>query len=325
MAKTSNFSRITLEQKEYLRGLRAIFVMAPRELSDKRLAELVKALLPLGNVVFGIAEEECVDGFEGQPQFRTLRLAAIEPLVAKVDSANVQHVLQPLQYAQANVDEVIRMLRPNKVMVIRGSYLYPFHRGSTCALLEKRGIPFEYVSPFVNEDEAKYFLHKINDELIDAADLVGESGDEQTMLGYARGIAKRSFDYSFQTGAVLAVKNTHKYEVIDAACNEVVPYQTYALLHGNAREDNRVPRQGDQTYYDTIHAEMNLLVRAMQRNIDFKGMSLFINMMPCPSCARTLVKTGLKEVVYQQVHSGGYALKLFNERGIATRRIPLEQ
>jgi deoxycytidylate deaminase len=191
------------------------------------------------------------------------------------------------------------------------------------ALLEKRGIPFEYVSPFVNEDEAKYFLHKINDELIDAADLVGESGDEQTMLGYAREIAKRSFDYSFQTGAVLATKNAHEYEVIDAACNEVVPYQTYALLHGNAREDNRVPRQGDQTYYDTIHAEMNLLVRAMKNGIRFEGKSLFINMMPCPNCARTLVNSGLSEVVYHEEHSGGYAVKIFEEAGIKTRKVEL--
>lgn len=314
MATEIAWTSFSEENKTKLRALKAVFIMAPREMSDSRLVQLVKENLTKGNVIFGVAEEPFVDGFSGQAHFRTQSLEPVLRLTGLIEKAKLAHTLQVLVYPQKAVDEVIRAIRPRRVVVVRGSYLHVFHRRTTYELLQKRGIPFSYVSPFTDENEAKMYGEAVLEEGVSH-----QSGDEQAMLDSVDDIAKNSFDYSFQTGAVLAEKAGAGYKLIGAACNEVVPYQTYAMHFGNSREDNLSPRH-DANHYDTIHAEMNLLVRTMKQGQVFEGKSLFINMMPCPSCARTLVKTGLKEVVYNEVHSDGYAVKLFEQAGVKTRK-----
>lgn len=314
MATELRWSNFSEDTKASLRASKAVFVMAPREMSDERLVQLVKENLSKGNVIFGVAEEEFVDGFSGQAHFRTEPLEPVLRLAELIEKAKLAHTLQILVYPQKDVNEVIRAVRPRRVVVVRGSYWHVFHRRTTYELLQKRGIPFEYVSPFTNEDEAKSYADAVPQE-----DISHAHGNEELMLDRVDDIAKYSFDYSFQTGAVLAEKAGAEYKLILAACNEVVPYQTYAMHFGNSREDNLSPRH-DANHYDTIHAEMNLLVKAMKNGETFEGKTLFINMMPCPSCARTLVKTGIKEVVYNEVHSDGYAVKLFEQAGIKTRK-----
>ncbi len=133
-------------------------------------------------------------------------------------------------------------------------------------------------------------------------------------------VAKGSFDHTFQTGTILAKKVKDRYEPILASFNKVVPYQTYALLHGSSREKHFSPPH-DTNHYDTIHAEMALLVEAHKKNISLKGMTLFVNLMPCPNCARTLAETDIAEVVYRIDHSEGYAADLLQKANKTVRRI----
>lgn len=325
MAIRFDFANIKTEDKAYLRGLHATLVIAPREMSEQRQKSLVKEVLANGNVVFGVAAEEYVDGFSGQPQFQTTPVEYIQRLALDIETAKLPHGMCVVRYHQEDVDDVIRAVRPNSVVVVRGSYLYPFHRSATFELMTKRGIPFRYVSPFVDEAEAKEYLAEHGFMTLEVTSKLRENDELRTeadVFAVVDAVAKQSYDYSFQTGAVLAeATENNGFKILDAACNEVVPYQTYALHFGNSREEHQSAHQGDAVHYDTIHAEMNLLVRAMQRGVTFTGKSLFINMLPCPNCARTLVKTGLQEVVYRRVHSDGYAVDLFEKSGIKTRRV----
>lgn len=305
--------------KQELRALHATFIAAPRSMSQARLVDLIKQELEKRHVVFGVAEEAYVDGFEGQAQFQTLPLSQVMPLAEKINQAGLPHKLIVLPYAQADVDDVIRLVRPNNVVLVRGSWHLVFHRRSTYALLVKRGIPYSFVSPFLHEQEAKDYLSAVEPK---GQSFRKRRGDKGAMLALAAEVARESYDYSFQTGAVLAEATSNGYTAVDAACNEVVPYQTYALHFGNSREDN-VAAVHDANHYDTIHAEVNLLVRAMKNGQTFEGKSLFINLLPCPSCARMLVMTGIAEVVYSVDHSDGYAVKLFEKAGIKTRKVEI--
>ena len=318
MQTSFNLQKLTDEDKEKLRSFKATFVMAPREMSEECFRKLVKDMLSKGNIICGVAEEDYVEGYEDQPQFKMIDSSVVSGLASTVAKAHLPHGLYVFTYPQKQLDEVIRAIRPNDVVVVRGSYKYPFHRKSTFDLLKRRNIPFRYVSPFSSEEDAKNYLRRIEPSLPEPEK--GIKGDEASMLMFVDKIAKRSFDYSFQVGAALADHDGDYYTLVDAAANEVVPYQTYALHHGNSRETHLSAHQ-DANHYDTIHAEMNLLVRGMSEGYDFKDKTLFLNMMPCPNCARTLSRSGLKEVVYREVHSGGYAVELFKKSGINIRRV----
>lgn len=299
-----------------LRAKRATLVLAPREMTQQRVKEIIKLALTRGDLIFGIAEEAYVSSFEGQPQFKMLDLKALQPIQQTIASANSPRNFSIITYPQSQTDDLIRSVRPNRVIVVRGSYSDSFHRLSTYKLLRRRNISFEYQSPFVNDGEAREYLTNIAKQLPKINDL---SGSAEDMMTLAKHIASRSFDY-VQVGAVIAEKTENGYKLLESACNEVIPFQAYAWHYGSSREDNLAGFH-DAYHYDTIHAEMNAFARLSNKNISLKGKSLFVSMMCCPNCARNLSVTELDEVIYADSHSEEYSEKLFEDSGIKVRRI----
>lgn len=310
-----DWSDIAFGSKRPLKGV-ATFVLAPRSVTDSRLSEIVKAYLPTGDVVFGVAKEKYVAGFEGQLAFRTLPAEPAEALARKVAAANVQHKLYILRYFQREVDYIVDKLQPKRAVLVNGSWHRAFHTRSTYYVLAKLGVPLEYISPFSDENEAENYVSQFPPVVPSA----GAAGDEKTMLMLAQVTARNSFDTTYQTGCILAKPHYKGYEVVTSGCNRVIPYQTFALHHGSTREQH-YSMPGDTNHYDTIHAEMDLLISTLRDGVDMTGHTLFITTLPCPNCARTLSQTGITEVVYESDHSDGYAVRFFDQCGIKTRRI----
>jgi deoxycytidylate deaminase len=92
------------------------------------------------------------------------------------------------------------------------------------------------------------------------------------------------------------------------------------MHHGNSREANISPPH-DLNHKDTVHAEVEILIKAGKDNIDLAGTTVFINLLPCPACARMFADTDIKELVYREDHSSGYAVKLLEVAGKKVRRI----
>lgn len=71
---------------------------------------------------------------------------------------------------------------------------------------------------------------------------------------------------------------------------------------------------------DTIHAEMNAILKVGNKD-DLKGAKLFIELMPCPWCAKVIAESGIGEVSCKLVHNGGHAAELFKEMGVRMKVI----
>ena len=142
------------------------------------------------------------------------------------------------------------------------------------------------------------------------------------MLELAGRAARQSYDYSFQTGVALgkAKPGAGNYQYLLSAYNRVVPYQTYAMHNGAARERYFSP-PNDLNHYDTVHAEAELFIHAQKQGIGLAGTTVFINLLPCPPCARMLSETDIAEVVYREDHSAGYAIKMLELAGKTVRRL----
>lgn len=305
------------DMKRIFRALRATFVLAPRELSQARLAQLLKTYLPKGNVLIGIARERYVLGFEDQPQFKMLTESDVEYLVGKVATSGSPNRVYTLIYPQREEIEVVRAIKPKHVVIVRGSYQYVFHRRPLYHVLNEKRIPFDLVTPFRDETEAKAYLTHATRNL---PKLKLTPGSEADMLELAHQAAANSFDYSMQVGCVVATKKITRYHPLVAADNSVVPYQTHALYAGNSREEHQSEAH-DSNYYDTIHAEMKALVRLSEIGESLHGKSLFVTMLPCPNCARALSQAGLSEIVYELDHSDGYAVQLLEQCGVKMRKV----
>jgi deoxycytidylate deaminase len=94
------------------------------------------------------------------------------------------------------------------------------------------------------------------------------------------------------------------------------------MHYGAAREIHFSPPH-DVNHYDTVHAEVELILQASRQKIGLKDTSFFINTLPCPMCARMLSQTDIKELVYQNDHSEGYAIKMLEACGKIVRRLVL--
>lgn len=311
-----DWSELAFGSKKPLRELDTVFIAAPREISTARFTQLIKEYLPKTNIIIGIAKEKYVDGFESQVQFKTLKVSSIQPIINKVTQAKTPHRVYTLHYFQRELPYILEKLKPQKALFINGSWKYLFHTRTEFYTLVKHNIPYELISPFVNEAEARSY------ETHHTVILQRPQGTftEHEMLSFAAEAAAASFDYGFQTGVVLGRKVKNKYDFLTSSFNKVVPYQTYAMHFGASREKHFSPMH-DLNHYDTYHAEVGLMIAAQKECIDLKDTTLFINLLPCPNCTRMFMGTDIAEVIYKEDHSSGYGVKMLELAGKTVRRI----
>jgi len=311
-----DWNELAFASKKPLNNLKATFIAAPREMSAARFTQLVKEYLPKGNIILGLAKENYVLGFEDQPQFRMLDVQTVQPIIDKVNNSPAKYKIATLAYNQRDLLHVITGLSIRRFIGVRGSWKYSFHTQPPYYALMKKGIPYELISPFASEEEAKEYAAKTKLLTPPTSGMY----DEREMLDIATQAAKQSYDYSFQTGVSLGRKKGKKYELLATAFNPVLPYQTYAMHFGASREVNFSPPH-DLNHYDTTHAEVELIIKAGREKINLKGTTLFINLLPCPACARMLSRTDIEEFVYTEDHSDGYAVKMLELTGKKVRRV----
>ncbi|HTJ72977.1 MAG TPA: deaminase [Verrucomicrobiae bacterium] len=321
-----DWSELAFKSKKPIRELDAIFIAAPRTITKRRFAQLVKRYLPLGNMVIGIAKEPYVLGFENQPQFTMLTLADIEEIIQKVNGSAAPHKIYTLSYFQREQKHLFEKTGFSRAIFINGSWKLMFHTSGTFYALVQAGLPYEQVSPFADEQEAREYEAALWPKLREQYEIhVNAPLSEAAMLEAAQTASCASYDHSYQTGVALGKKTAEgTYELIATAFNKVVPFQTYAWHYGPSREVNFSP-PGDLNHYDAVHAEVELIVKAAEEKINLKDTTLFINLLPCPSCARMFSETSIAEFVYSEDHSAGYAVQLLEKAGKTVRRVVPEK
>lgn len=305
-----DWNDLAFASKKPLNNLKPIFILAPRTLSLARFTQLVKQYLPQGNILLGIAKEDFVDGFNNQPQFKMQKLSELEQIITKVNAAKTPHKIAIINYFQRDTVHILQKLNLQKAILINGSWKFMLHTTPIFYALHQRKIPYELISPFTDKVEAQKF------ESLTQLAAVPQSGSfsAKQMLDIANTAATHSYDHTFQTGAALGKKDGAKYQLLATGFNKVVPFQTYAMLNGSSREANFSP-PNDQNHYDAIHAETDLLINVQKRKVDLKNTTLFINLLPCPACARALTQTDIANIVYQYDHSDGYGATMLQAAG----------
>jgi deoxycytidylate deaminase len=313
-----DWASLAFGNKKPVRSLRAIFIAAPRELSAKRFTQLVKAYLPQGNIVLGLAKEPYVTGLEEQPQFKMLRMNAVQAIIDKVNTSGSKHKIYTLKYFQRELPYILEKLTFSQVLLINGSWHHAFHNLPAFYALVSQDTPYNMLSPFADEPEAKVYESRIMKQIAPptATGIVSEAH----MMSLAGQAAKGSFDYNLQSGGTLGKKTGKGYKFLASSYNRVVPFQTYAMHYGASREKNFSPPH-DLNHYDTIHFEVQMLITAQKMKLGLTGTTLFASLMPCPACARMISQTDIAELVYGLDHSDGYAINMLEKAGKVVRRV----
>ena len=70
-----------------------------------------------------------------------------------------------------------------------------------------------------------------------------------------------------------------------------------------------------------VHAEQNAIIQAAKLGSSIEGATLYCTHQPCVLCAKMIVNAGINRVVYEEGYPDDFALKIFEEGGVALEQM----
>ncbi len=115
-------------------------------------------------------------------------------------------------------------------------------------------------------------------------------GWDEYFMGIAVLSAQRSKDNNTQVGACI-VNNEHK----------IVAVGYNGMPTGCSDDDMPWEREGktslDTKYPFVCHAELNAILNSNSASLS--GCTLYVTLFPCNECAKAIIQSGIKKIVYQ--------------------------
>ena len=109
---------------------------------------------------------------------------------------------------------------------------------------------------------------------------------DEYFMGVAMLAARRSKDPSTQVGACIVSQD-----------NIIISTGYNGMPKGCSDDEYPWEREGDVTKYPfVVHAELNAVLNANGR--DLRGSKLYVALFPCNECAKAIIQSGVKEVLY---------------------------
>ena len=109
---------------------------------------------------------------------------------------------------------------------------------------------------------------------------------DEYFMGVAMLAARRSKDPNTQVGACIVSQD-----------NIIISTGYNGMPKGCSDDEFPWGREGAETKYPyVVHAELNAILNANGR--DLRGSRIYVALFPCNECAKAIIQSGVKEVVY---------------------------
>lgn len=284
--KIFDWNKIGDNSKKILKG--KILILGSKNISRKRIRELSK-----GDEIFGALKDEYIEGMKGDA-FKTLKAAKIKKFCDNDD-------LNILEYYQKDTTYLIKELKPKKVFIVNGSWSGPIHFRSEYWVCRDLDIPMEYISALSEKDEVKEPESiKFDKEKIYTEDELSDLSVE---------ISKHSYCWQAQVGAVIAREG----KILSVGYNKILPYEHYCNKNNCIREQMHLNPGQDIQICMSNHAESEAIDYCAKNGINISGAIIYVNLAPCPMCARVISRSGIIKVLarreYSQAQLGEKILK----------------
>ena len=138
-----------------------------------------------------------------------------------------------------------------------------------------------------------------------------------TYLNVAEAFAYRSTCLKRKYGAVIVKDDV----VVSTGYNGSPRGYTNCCDTGSCPRIERNLHQG-QGYElcRAIHAEQNAIIQAAKLGSSIDGATLYCTHQPCVICAKMIVNSGIKRVVYRHGYPDDFAVEMLNEGGVLLER-----
>lgn len=110
-------------------------------------------------------------------------------------------------------------------------------------------------------------------------------------------VASKSKDPSTKVGSVIVRNNSVISEGYNGICRSVNDLVSERLV-------------APEKYYWFEHAERNSIFHCARHGISTEGTTLYTQGLPCSDCSRSIIQSGIKEIVVHEEWDIGLSLKL---------------
>ena len=90
------------------------------------------------------------------------------------------------------------------------------------------------------------------------------------------------------------------------------------------RRKLNIPSGTRQEVCYAIHAEQNALIQAAKLGISIDGATLYCTHQPCSMCAKMIINSGIRRVVYENGYPDEFSLEFFRETGVTIEKFKEE-
>lgn len=133
-------------------------------------------------------------------------------------------------------------------------------------------------------------------------------------MGVSLLAGKRSKDPNTQVGACIV-----------SADNIIISTGYNGFPAGCSDDEYPWEREGNDTKYPyVVHAELNAILNSNGRSLT--GATLYVSLFPCNECAKAIIQSGIKEVVYlsdkyDKTDSNNASKRMFCSAGVKLRKL----
>ena len=135
---------------------------------------------------------------------------------------------------------------------------------------------------------------------------------DEYFMGLAHLSARRSKDPSTQVGACIVDDHNH-----------VVSIGYNGFPRGCSDDDFPWEREGDvldTKYAFVVHAELNAILNA---KTNVRGCTVYVSLFPCNECAKAIIQSGIKKVVYESDKYNGVDTNIASKRMLEAAGVEL--
>ena len=127
---------------------------------------------------------------------------------------------------------------------------------------------------------------------------------DKVWMTMAETIAQRSHHSTFKVGALIVTSDNT--QVLSLGYN------------GNASGMSNVPQSEEPGCSGLLHAEINALLKLDYNNPKEKIM--YLTLSPCEYCAKAVVNSGIKKLIYRDTYRDTTGIELLKEANIVVER-----
>lgn len=89
--------------------------------------------------------------------------------------------------------------------------------------------------------------------------------------------------------------------------------------------ENRCEDETGHTYPYVLHAEANAITKVACSNNSSEGATLYVTSSPCIECAKLIIQSGIKRVVFSEYYRLQDGIELLRKAGISVDYVPVPE